>query len=66
MELFTLLNNRPHVRVGQQWVPLMDVVGMLDDLIDWEVCQPGETARHALTRVNLEWHRTGRLQEQAE
>jgi len=61
MELFTLLHNRPHVRVGQQWVPLMDVVGLLDNLIDHDYQQPGETARHALARVNIDWHRTGKL-----
>lgn len=66
MELFTLLNNRPHVKVGSQWVPLMDVVGLLDNLIDFEVCLPSETARHALARVNLDWHRTGKLPENAE
>lgn len=60
-KVFGLLAKRPHVRVGDQWVPLMEVVGLLDKLIDYEHQQPGETARHALARVNLDWHRTGKL-----
>ena len=66
MELFTLLHDRPHVRVGSQWVPLMDVVGLLDNLIDHEHQKPTETARHALARVNIDWHRTGKLPPQGE
>jgi len=66
MELFKLINDRPHVRVGSEFVSLMDVVGLLDNLIDHEHQQPGETARHALARVNLTWHRTGKLPEDEE
>jgi len=34
MELFTMLHDRPHVRVGQQYVPIVDVLAMLDRLAE--------------------------------
>lgn len=66
MELFTMLHGIPHVRVGAIWVPVVEAISMLDALIDAGTCGAGETARHALSRVMLNWHRTGRLPEQPE
>jgi hypothetical protein len=58
MELFTLLYNRPHVRVGQQLVPIVDVLAMLDRLDEDEHtlnnCWDIESHHKTLRRINAE------------
>lgn len=62
MELFALIDDLPHIRVGQQWVGLMDLADTLVELSK-AAQAPNETALHVLVRVSLEWHRTGKLPE---
>ena len=61
MELFTLLDGIPYVRVGKQFVRVVDILAMCDSMVDGGFCGPDETDRHALHRSLLDWHRTGEL-----